>query len=92
MAILADFGLFVPWIHSVLSMEFIPGAKIWVFTDPQLDIWLLHRILDHMTPWISFHFRGRIGFGAIVARRFMFNKLYNKLSTEFCLFYYLMIM
>ena len=61
-------------------------AKI-CYTDPQHDIWLLHRIWDHLIPWNSFYFRGRIGFGAIVARRFMFNKLYNKLSTEFCLFY-----
>ena len=29
----------------------------------------------------------RVGSLNIVARRFMFNKLYNKLSTEFCLFY-----
>ena len=82
MAILADFGLFVPWIHSVLSMEFIPGAKIWVFTDPQHGFWLLHRILDHMTPWISFYFSREDRFGAIVARRFMSNKLYNKLSNR----------
>ena len=87
MAIFADLGLFVPWLHSVLSMEFIPGAKIWVYNDPQHGFWLLHRILDHITPWISFYFSREVRFGAIVARRFMSNKLYNKLSTEFCLFY-----
>ena len=69
MAILADFGLFVPWIHSVLSMEFIPGAKIWVLTDPQHDIWLLLRIWDHLIPWISFLFRGRFVLGLIVASK-----------------------
>ena len=63
-------------------MEFIPGAKIWVFTDPQHDIWLLLRILDHMIPWISFLFRGRLVLGLIVARRLLFNKLDIKLSNR----------
>ncbi len=61
-------------------------AKI-CYNDTQHGFWLLHRILDHMTPWISFYFLREVRFGAIVARRFMSNKLYNKLSTEFCLFY-----
>ena len=61
MAILADFGLFVPWIHSVLSMEFIPGAKICGYTDPQHGFWLLHRVWDHMTPWdFPFILRARV--------------------------------
>ena len=59
----------------------LPCAKI-CYTDPQHDIWLLHRILDHMTPWISFYFRGRIGFGAIVASKLLCYKLIEQ--TKLC--------
>ena len=49
-------------------------AKI-CYTDPQHDIWLLHRILDHMTPWISFYFSREDRFGAIVASKLLCYKL-----------------
>ena len=82
MAILADFGLFVPWIHSVLSMEFIPGAKIWAYTDPQHGFWLLHRIWDHMTPWIFLLFFAGGSFWGYCLLDAYDNKLYNKLSNR----------